>query len=501
MSRLPVWRLPASRTVLGLPWQVVAIAAVAVGVLLLLSPLYGWHRDELYFVAAGRHPAFGYVDQPALTPLLSAGAVALLGTSPTAVRILPALAFGAIVLLAALAARDLGGSRRAQVLAALVTAVSGLLAAGHLGVTATYDLLAWALVLWLVVRLLGGADPRTWLLVGLVAGIALENKHIILFLGAGLATGILLARRWDIVRSPWAWSAIGIAILVWLPNLAWQVANGFPQLEMAASIAEDASGEREMILVELLLFAGLLLFPVALAGGWWLLRSPAARPWRALGWASLVMLLLVFLVGGKSYYVAGAIPLLIGAGAVPLDGWLSRGRQGLRAGVFATAVAASGLATAVLFLPIVPAAQLGATPIPELYAESAEQVGWPELVAAVEEVVTTLSPEERAGVVIVTENYGVAGALELLGTDLPGVYSGHNGYWDWGPPPDDAGVGVFVGWRGTGEFSWLFADCSIRALFDNGMDLDNQEQGGAIYVCGPPRESWSQAWPEMRHLD
>lgn len=493
-------RLPVSRTVLGLPWQVVAIAAVAAGILLLLSPLYGWHRDELYFVAAGRHPAFGYVDQPALTPLLSAGAVALLGTSPTAVRILAALAFGAMVLLAALMARDLGGSRRAQVLAALVTAVSGLLAGGHLGVTATYDLLAWSVVLWLVVRLLGGADPRTWLLVGLVAGIALENKHIILFLGAGLAAGILLARRWDIVRSPWAWSAIGIAILVWLPNLAWQVANGFPQLEMAASIAEDASGERPMILVELLLFAGLLLFPVALAGGWWLLRSPAARPWRALGWASLVMLVLVFLVGGKSYYVAGVIPLLIGAGAVPLDGWLSRGRQGLRAGVFATAVAASGLATAVLFLPIVPAEQLGATPIPELYGESAEQVGWPELVAAVDEVVGTLSPEERAGAVIVTENYGVAGALELLGTSLPAVFSGHNGYWDWGPPPDDAGVGVFVGWRDP-DFSWLFVDCAIRGLFDNGMDLDNQEQGIAIYVCGPPRQSWSQAWPDMRHLD
>jgi hypothetical protein len=490
----------ASRTLLGLHWQAIAVAGVAIAALLLLAPAYGWHRDELYFVVAGRHPALGYVDQPPLTPLLSAGMVALLGPSPVAVRILPALAFGAIVLLAALAARDFGGSRRAQALAALVVAISALLAGGHLDSTATYDLLAWALVLWLAVRLLAGADPRLWLLVGLVAGIGLENKHIILFLGAGLAGGLLLARRWDVVRSPWAWGALGLAILIWLPNLAWQAANGFPQVEMAAAIAEDGGGDRAMVAVELALFAGPLLFPVALAGAWWLLASPAARPWRALGYAAVLVFALVLLVGGKSYYAAGVLPLLIAAGALTVDGWLARGRTRLRGAAFGAAAAVSGVLAAVLVLPIVPPAELGSTPIPELYGESAEQIGWPELVATVEGAVADLPADERARAAIITSNYGEAGALELLGRDLPPVHSGHNGYWDWGPPPDDRTIVVTVGWD-PAEATRPFEGCGRAVVIDNGVGVDNQEQGRLVLVCRDLRRPWSTAWPDFRHLD
>ncbi len=490
-----------SRTSKALPLAVVALAGAAIVGLLVLSPAYGFHRDELYFIVAGRHAAFGYADQPSLTPLLSAGAVSLLGLSPTAVRILPALAMGSIVVLAALMARDLGGSRRAQVLAAFVTSISGFLASGHLDVTATYDLLAWTLALWLVVRLLSGADPRLWIAVGVVAGIALENKHLILFLGAGLATGLLLARRWDVVRSPWAWGAVGIAILLWLPNLAWQAANGFPQLEMAAAISGGGADERAKVILELLLIAGPLLFPVMLAGGWWLLRSPAGRTWRALGWACLAILAMVLLAGGKSYYAAGLLPLLIAAGSIVLDGWLARGRPGLRMASFAVVATLSGVAAAILVLPIVPAASLAATPIPDLYKESAEQVGWPELVATVESSVASLPPEDRAHAVLLTANYGEAGALELLGHDLPPVASGHTGYWDWSRPSDDRTVVVLVGWRDATYAASLFESCRVTAVFDNGLGLDNQEQGVPIRVCGPPRRPWAETWPELRHLD
>ncbi len=207
---------------------VLGIAGIVVAGLLALSPQYGFHRDELYFIVAGRHPAFGYADQPPLTPLLSALAAGLLGVTPTAIRILPALAIGACVVLAGLIAADLGGGRRAQLLAAAVVASSGYLAAGHLASTATFDLLAWAVVLWLTMRILAGADPRLWLAVGVVVGVALQNKDIILFLGVALIGGFLFARRWDVLRSPWAWAGLAIAILLWAPNLAWQVANGLP---------------------------------------------------------------------------------------------------------------------------------------------------------------------------------------------------------------------------------------------------------------------------------
>ncbi len=308
---------------------VLLIAGLAVVGLLALAGAYGFHRDELYFVIAGRHPAFGYVDQPSITPLLSAASVALLGVTPVAIRILPAMVIGACIVLAALTARDLGGSRRAQVLAAATLAVSGYLAAGHLDSTTTFDLLAWAVVAWLVVRLLAGGDRRLWLAVGVAAGIGLENKHILLFLGASLAAGLVAARRWDVLRSPWAWAAVGLALVIWAPNLAWQASRGFPQLEMARQIGGGGLGDRIKVIPELLLLAGPFLFPFSLAGAWWLLRNEAARPWRAVGWAAVVLVLLVLAVSGKSYYAAGMLMPLMAAGAIALDHWLGRGRPRL----------------------------------------------------------------------------------------------------------------------------------------------------------------------------
>jgi len=190
-------------------WPVLVVAGLMAALLLAVSGQYGFHPDETYYVVAGQHPAFGYVDQGPVTPLLSALSVALLGVSPTAVRVLPAIEMALVVVLVALMARDLGGSRRAQVLAAVTAAVSGYLAGGHIDSTSEPDLLAWAVILWLLVKLLAGGDRRLWLAVGVVAGIGLENKDTVLFLGAGLAAGLVLARRWDVVRSPFAWRRSG----------------------------------------------------------------------------------------------------------------------------------------------------------------------------------------------------------------------------------------------------------------------------------------------------
>lgn len=479
---------------------VLLVAGVVVALLLVVSGGYGFHRDELYFIVAGRHPAFGYPDQPPLTPLLASASVALLGASPTAIRILPALAIGVIIVLTAAMTREMGGTRTAQVIGALAIAVSGLLVGGHLAFTATFDVLAWAIVLWLVVRLLAGGDPRWWLAVGVVAGIGLQNKHIPLFLGAGLAIGILLARRWDVVRSPWAWSAVVIAALIWLPNLAWQVANGMPQLEMAADIAQEADENRASLVPELLLLAGLFTFPIAVVGWWRLLRSGDALPWRPIGWAALFVLLVVIGSGGKSYYWVGFVAPLLAAGAVDVDLWVARGRTPLRAISLGAALLGSLVVSATLGLPIVPVESLADSPVMDIYEDAGEQVGWPELVSTVEGVVGELTPEERAAATIVTMNYGEAGALEVLGTDLPPVHSGHNGYWDWGPPREDLTYVLVVsqdspaGGRGLG-------DCVRRATVDNGVGLDNEEQGVGVWACPAMERPWSEVWAAFRHLD
>ena len=349
---------------LAVPWPVLLVAGLMVAGLLALSGAYGFHGDEMYFVVAGQHPAFGYVDQPPLTPLLSAASVALLGVSPTAVRVLPALEMGLIVVLTALMARDLGGSRRAQVIAAMTAALSGYLGAGHLDTTTEPDLLAWAVVLWLLVKVLAGGDRRLWLGVGVTTGIGLENKDTLLFLGAGLAVGLVLARRWDVVRSPWAWAAIGIAILLWLPNLAWQAADGWPQLTMASQISGYAGDNRAQVVPLLWLFTGPLLFPVSVAGLAWLLFAKAAAPWRAIGIAALVALALVLITGGKAYYAIGTASAFMAAGAMVLDRWLARSHASLKAASFALTAVLSASMIALLTLPIVPSPRTRRPPSP-----------------------------------------------------------------------------------------------------------------------------------------
>ena len=485
---------------LGISWPVLLVAGLMVAVLLAVSGQYGFHGDEMYFVVAGQHPAFGYVDQPPLTPLLSAASVALLGVSPTAVRVLPALEMALVVVLIALMARDLGGSRRAQLIAAIVAALSGYLGAGHLDTTTEPDLLAWAIVLWLLVKLLAGGDRRLWLAVGVTTGIGLENKDTLLFLGAGLAVGLVLARRWDVMRSPWTWAAIGIALLLWAPNLAWQAANGWPQLTMASRISGYAQDNRAQVVPLLWLFTGPLLFPVSAAGLAWLLVAKAAVPWRAIGTASIVALILVFVIGGKAYYAIGTVSVCMAAGGVVIDRWLARGHAGLKLVGFVVAAVLSTSLIALLTLPILPLATYATTSLPATVTDTANQVGWPQFVATVEQVVASLPADERARAVILTNDYSEASPLILLGTGLPPVYSGHNSYWSWGPPPDDRTVVIHVGdWRPV-DYANYFIGCQDVATIDNGLGIENGEQGVAVSVCTGLRQPWSVMWPALRTI-
>jgi 4-amino-4-deoxy-L-arabinose transferase-like glycosyltransferase len=485
---------------LVVPWPVLLVAGVMFVGLMALSGAYGFHGDEMYYVVAGQHPAFGYVDQPPLTPFLSAASVALLGVSPTAIRLLPALEMAFVVILVALIARELGGSRRAQILAAITAALSGYLGAGHLDTTTEPDLLAWAIILWLLVKLLAGGDRRLWLAVGIVAGIALENKDTILFLGAGLVVGLVLTRRWDVLRSPWAWAAIGIALLLWAPNLTWEATNGWPQLTMARAISQYADDNRGQIVPLLWLFSGPFLFPVSVAGLVWFLRTKAAAPWRAIGIAALVALALVVISGGKAYYALGTAPVFMAAGAILLDRWLARGHIRLKAASFTTAAVLSGALIAYLTLPFLPLATYATTSLPSAVPDTANEVGWPQFVSTVEGVVATLPADERAHAVILTNDYSEASPLELLGTGLPPVYSGHNSFWDWGPPPADRTVVVHVGdWR-PADWSQFFVGCHVVATIDNGLGINNGEQGKAVSVCTGLRAPWTTLWPSLRTI-
>lgn len=481
-------------------WRELVALSLALVVLLSVAAVgYGYHRDELYFIVIGADPAWGYVDQPPLVPLLT-HAMASLTDWLWLFRLPASLAAGGTVLLTGLLARELGAGRGGQVLAAACTAVAAItLGAGHLMGTTIFDILAWSLVTWAVV--VGTVrDERLWLVAGAAAGVGLQVKSLMGFLLVALAVGVVLAGPRRLLRSPWLWGGATVALLLWLPNALWQQANGWPQLELARAISDGSSGtsaDRWVFLPFQLVLVSPFLAPVWLAGLWRLLRDPRLRAWRFLGVAYLVLLVVFLATGAKPYYLAGLFPVLLAAGAEPVLAWV-RGRPRGPA-LVGGAMAASLVVASVLFLPAVPEQALTDTPVVAVNYDAGETVAWPRfarVVAGVRaELVVGRNSEETA---VLASNYGQLGALARFTPDVP-VYSGHNALWSAGPPPESVRTVVAVGFEKATLRAWFD---SVRPVgrFDNGLDLDNDEQGARFFVCTRRLGTWTAIWPQLRRL-
>lgn len=475
------------------------IGALAAVYLVLFSSRYGYHRDELYFLAAGRHPAWGYPDQGPLTPLLARALDAVAPDSLVVLRLPSALIVGAVTVMTGLLAREFGAGRSGQLLAAVCMAASGgTLGVGHTLGTTALDLLMWTVLSLLVVRLLRGADPRWWLLVGAVLGIGLQNKWLVGFFAVGLLISLAAVGQRTVLRSPWMWVAAAVAVVLWAPDLLWQAAHGWPQLALSRSIATGGSTSSTpwFLFVPLeLLFMSPLLVPVWFTGLWQLLHRRALRPWRAFGVAYLLLAVVFIATGGKQYYLLGMYPVLFAAAGEPVVAWA---RSRTRAGLLVAAVMLSLIADSVITLPVLPVRWLGSSPVLAIYADAGETVGWQSFAQDVAPVYRAAP----AGSVLLMANYGEAGALDRYGPalGLPGAYSGHNGYGLWGPPPDAAtGSAVVVGYPLQQLQVW-FARCAPGGVIDNSVGVDNEEQGHTVWLCTGQRQSWSVQWPSVRHL-
>ncbi|GAA2356409.1 glycosyltransferase family 39 protein [Nonomuraea africana] len=462
-------------------WRPLAlIAALLSALLLALSPLYGYHRDELYFRLLAEHPAWGYVDQPPLTPMLARLSTTLFGDTLTGLRI-PALACTAVlVFVVGLISRELGGDRRAQILAAagIGTGVFTLIA-GHSLLTLSADLPLWSAAILFVLRVLLRGDGRWWLAAGAVIGAATYNKHLIALLVIGLAAGVLAVGPRRILRDPWLWAGAGLAVLIAAPNLVFQATNGWPQLEMAAALSENKGAEMRALFVpmQIVLFGPVV--AVVGARGWLRLWRDARL--RCLAVAYPVAAALTLISGGRFDYTAGLIILLFCAGVTP----------GL-----ASSVAVNGALCAIVALPLVPLSVVGMTPIPQVNEIVRESIGWPEFTEAVRAAVRTLTPEERARAVLLAGSYGEAGALHLA-KDLPPVYSGHNQLFRYGPPPESADVVVAVKYPRRG-LETVFHSCVERGRVTNAAGVDNEFDGLPVLVCKGLRVPWRTAWPRFQ---
>ena len=315
-------------------WRPVSLVAAATGLVLFgLSARYGYHRDELYFLASGRHLAWGYPDQPPLVPLLARAMSAIAPGSLLVLRLPSDVAVVGTVLLTAAIARELGAARSGQTLAAVAIAMSNLtLGSGHLLSTTTFGLTVWAAFFAVSLHALRTRNDRWWLLAGVVAGVGLLDNDLVAFLLAATFVGLLLVGPRDVFRSPWLWSGVVVAAVLWSPYLVWQAQHGWPQLQISRSIAAGNSGTsapRWQIPLQQLFLASPVLDPLWIAGLVRLFRDPRVSWARGFAVAWVVLLLAFVVTGGKPYYLALSFPLLLAAGAQPALDWVRRGRRRL----------------------------------------------------------------------------------------------------------------------------------------------------------------------------
>jgi 4-amino-4-deoxy-L-arabinose transferase-like glycosyltransferase len=483
-----------------MPVLVWVIGAVFVAVELAVSGRYGFQQDELYFIVAGHHLAFGYVDQPPLVPLLTR-VTGILGVSPTAVRVIPALASGAVVVMAARLAALFGARRFGRVLAALATACAPIvIGATHIGNTTPLDLLAWTTVLLCVTTALLLHRPRWWLGAGAAAGLGLENNNLMVMLLAGLALGILVSEHRPVLRTRWPWLGAGIAALIWAPNIIWQATHGWPQLAMASALHQQNTTAADYIggLPAQLVYLGLLLAPLVIAGFILLWRTPGLR-FIAVA-ATLIAVYVLAWVPGKVYYADGMAAALLAAGSLAAERWIARARRPrLRQAVV---VAATLVGMAIILpgvLPILPVGDVHGLPASSQHSDIGDTVGWPQLTHTIVAQDAALARAGQRPTSIFTGFYGEAAALDVLGTadHLPPVLSGHNAYWMWGPGRASDHTVLVV--DALGQLRPYFAGCRLLTTYYAPYHVHNDWTNIQIGVCTGPVASWPTLWPRLRH--
>lgn len=500
-----------------------ALAAIAflmtLAIHLAANPHYGFFRDELYFIICGLHPAWGYVDQPPVVPLLSAGSQ-LFGHSLFALRALPAISAAAAAYVTVLIVFELGGGIFAAALATLAYLAAPVLES--FGAKVGPDmvgLLLWPLCALYVLRIVNGADPRWWLAAGAAVGIALQSKYSVVFFAVALVAGLALQPRGrKMLFSGWFLAGTVVATLIALPNFVWQAAHGFPMWEL---LRNGASGKNlvsspVLFLIQQLLLTNIFVSPIWIAGLIWLIRNPAAR---FLGYAYLILIAAMIALHAKHYYPADVYPILIAAGSVAIEGWTRRAF--LVRGTIVAATVAAGLFFAPLVLPVLPetasvrytafvgtvlhvprsalATERGRTAaLPEDFAD---MHGWPQLASTVARIYYALPAAQRDRAAIVASNYGEAAAIDFFGVQygLPPVISGHNNYWLWGTRGYSGDVVIDVnGDCGRHDMPDLFRNARLATRFDAPWVI-SYEQEIPISVCTGITQPLSKLWPQLRH--
>jgi hypothetical protein len=494
-------------------------ALLKLAVHLATSSGYGYFRDEFYYLACADHLAAGYVDHPPLCVLVLWAVRALIGDSRFALRLTPALLGAGTVALVGLMARRLGGRRWALVLAMTGALVAPeYLALNHFYSMNAFDIFFWALAAWVVIRLGQRETTGAWCALGGVLGLGLLNKISVLWLGAGLLAGILATPLRRSLLRPGPWLAGLIAAALFAPYVVWEIRNGWPTREfidnatsqkmVAVAPLDFVSGQVDMMLPFTL--------PLWLGGLAWLFAAREGRPYRVLAWTYVTVAAILMASGSsRAGYLAPAYTWLFAAGGVAAERVLDRPRVAWLRPAYVAFLVLAGAAIAPLALPslnvetyIRYARALGEAPsteerkeLGELGQFYADMHGWESIVATVADAHRKLTPEEAATARVFAPDYGVAGAVDLLGRrqGLPPAISGHNNYWLWGPRGWDGRVLIVVG-SNEQRLRDRFEQVERAGTTSCGRCMP-YENNRPVWIARGLRSPVTALWPQVKHYD
>ena len=511
--------VPASRW-----WAIPAVVAIIYFALhMLTATRYGYFRDAFYYLACSEHLDWGYVDQPPLIVLIAWIARHTLGTSLRALLFWPALAGAGRILLISAFARELGAERLGILLAATLAAVPGVWwAIDHQFAMNAFEALFWAGCALAVLRLIKTANPKWWLIFGAIAGLGMENKYSLAVFAFALLVGLALTPQRKLLFTPWLLAGGGVALLIFLPNLIWNIQHNWPFLELMRNIR--GSGRVIVLSPAAFLWQQILIInPVSLpfwfGGLLFLFFSQGVKAYRALAWAFVITIAFFLVVDGKNYYSAPAYGTVLAAGAVLTEKLFSkehlhaRPRLGLllkpATFVFLIAGVFAGLP---LVLPILPVetylsyqAHLPfALPEPEHSDEGAllpqhyaDEFGWEELVDAVARVYYSLPERERAKAAIFTNNFGEAGAIDFFGPRyrLPKAICANQSYFLWGPRNYTGEIVIRVG-SSVSEVRANYESVTVAATVNHPYSLVLERR--PILLCRGLKGNLQALWPSIK---
>jgi len=476
---------------------------------------YGMFRDEYYYLACADRLDWGYVDHPPLSILVLAISRALLGDSVLATRLPAILAAAAVVVVAGLLTRRLGGGRFAQGLAMLcVVACPMLLGIHSLYSMNSFDHLFWVLGAYVLVGIIQTDDPRRWLLLGLVSGLGLQNKTSMAFFAIGLVAGLALTSQRKWFRSPYLYAGGALALLIYAPNIAWQVQHDFAMLEFIrnASLHKNAPITPVSYVLEIVKTFHPLLLPVWLMGALYPFVRSEARVWRPLALVFVTVLIVFMFTNGKPYYAAPAFALIFPLGALWIER-LTTERRSWRPAIVVVLVIGGALFVP-MAIPILPPQKaltymqtIGIIPKPaerghsgEMPQHFADRFGWRKRAELVKRAYDSLSPEDRKKAVILCPNYGEAAAMEYYAAELglPPAISGHNNYWLWGPGQAGGEVNIVIA-HPDNEMLRAFRAVEDLGTVDEPFQLDRWREL-RVYIARGLERPVAELWPDLKRF-